>query len=390
MAGLLGPEPWQLGLLNAASGMMQGGNLRSGMGNAFAGFGQGYNQGLVNRRRGELVKLRKDEAERLAAEQAAWQASLEGMGQTPGGALPPAPPTPTMPPAPGSPGINPGSGAGPSIGVAQLAPSGPTAPGGYNTGGASQIGGAPAGGGMPPPAPAPQLTPFQTALSNMGPVERANVARMTRKDGMKYISDRITDPLKPTTLMQNAAALGLEKGTPEYNAFMREVMLKSDVNITMGEDHVEPTSAVMTKMQNSYDANQGNLVTLNNLLATTKKDYSTIPGQAKYKTLAFLDELGLPITSWGEEALAEYTTWSSDTFSLVNKTLHELSGAAINPSEAERLMKELSSTQDSPVEYIAKLEAAPEAHQECAGTSFLCDQARHPRQGLARSSCRVR
>lgn len=62
----------------------------------------------------------------------------------------------------------------------------------------------------------------------------------------------------PTSLMKHAAALGLKQGTPEYNEFLKQVLLKPDTMINMGGEPRVLTTEEKTK----YGFPVDNVVTL--------------------------------------------------------------------------------------------------------------------------------
>lgn len=76
----------------------------------------------------------------------------------------------------------------------------------------------------------------QSPLAQMSP-EQKELAKMAILSGdWKSVANMITpEPIKPTSVMQNAAAMGLRPGTPEYNEFVRAAVLRPDTVISMGQ-----------------------------------------------------------------------------------------------------------------------------------------------------------
>jgi hypothetical protein len=71
----------------------------------------------------------------------------------------------------------------------------------------------------------------------------------------------------------------------------------------------------------------------------------------------FRDKSGLNFLALSEpqkKALTEYTNWATSVFTDLNKTLNELSGAAVNEHEMKRLVKQLPTQDDGPTTFLAK------------------------------------
>lgn len=118
------------------------------------------------------------------------------------------------------------------------------------------------------------------------------------------------------------------------------------------------TTSTRTGIQGRSISAQDAIARLNGIAQTYKPEYSTMWGQA-----------GNAVRSWqswlfGEESLSpkdraamrDYATWRSRTASNLNQYLHDMSGAAITPQEADRLIKALPSDQDDPISFKAKLD----------------------------------
>jgi hypothetical protein len=96
-------SPGQLGLLAAASGMMQGGDFRTGLGNAFGAGISGYLRGQQNEREAELMRMKTEEYKRQQEQRERQTRFFQQLPQqNPEGALqqglpreggPPLPPT---------------------------------------------------------------------------------------------------------------------------------------------------------------------------------------------------------------------------------------------------------------------------------------------------------
>ena len=57
-----------------------------------------------------------------------------------------------------------------------------------------------------------------------------------------------------------------------------------------------------------------------------------------------------------QQQIRDFTRFRTNTLQNLNRTLNELSGAAVSPAEAARLKAELPTESDSPTEFLAKTE----------------------------------
>ena len=89
----------------------------------------------------------------------------------------------------------------------------------------------------------------------------------------------------------------------------------------------------------------------------TSGEFLTFKGKGKAALFAFFEKGGGKLSPENEKFLSEFTKAKAAAFSDLNATLKELSGAAVNPQEAERLLKEIADFRnDSPTEFAAKIE----------------------------------
>jgi len=116
------------------------------------------------------------------------------------------------------------------------------------------------------------------------------------------------------------------------------------------------TPTTTTGVQKAIISAEDALAGLTEIERSFKPEYATIWGQA-----------GNTIRSWRawltgslppEEAakLEDYATWQATTAANMNEYLHEMSGAAISPEEAVRLIAALPNKDDDPITFKAKLD----------------------------------
>lgn len=83
----------------------------------------------------------------------------------------------------------------------------------------------------------------QNGLSKLTPEQR-EIAKMAVMSGdWKTMAQMFgpMEPMKPTSVMQNAEAMGLRPGSPEYNSFVREAVLRPDTVVNMSGQIKAPT-----------------------------------------------------------------------------------------------------------------------------------------------------
>jgi hypothetical protein len=77
---------------------------------------------------------------------------------------------------------------------------------------------------------------------------------------------------------------------------------------------------------------------------------------------AFAEKAGANLDPKTKAGLAAYTNFRSDAYNDLSRTLKEMSGAAVTPQEAERLLKSIGDpSNDSPTEFKAKYDATVKA-----------------------------
>lgn len=128
--------------------------------------------------------------------------------------------------------------------------------------------------------------------------------------------------------------------------------------------HSEPTNATTSDAQKKIlDAN-GAIQRLAEIREMYRPEFQQIVTQISQRGLAWSEKLGNELSPENKAQLNDYTEYRASAYDHMSTILNQLSGAAISPQEAERLLKSLPDpggmpgTGDSPTEFEAKLRRA--------------------------------
>lgn len=111
------------------------------------------------------------------------------------------------------------------------------------------------------------------------------------------------------------------------------------------------------------------LARLNAVKAGFKPEYQTYSSKWSALKLGISEKAGMDIGPEDKQFLNDFSVYRRNTFSNLNKTLNELSGAAVTEHEMKRLQKELPDVGtglfdgDSPTEFKAKMDSSIKAQK---------------------------
>lgn len=111
---------------------------------------------------------------------------------------------------------------------------------------------------------------------------------------------------------------------------------------------------------------------LNTIHNSFKPEFATFGGRGEALFTGLKDKAGIKLSKSEATNLREFSTYRRDAISHLNRTLNELSGAAVSPAEAERLKAELPDPGtglfdgDGPTEFKAKADASTRAMKQAA------------------------
>lgn len=141
---------------------------------------------------------------------------------------------------------------------------------------------------------------------------------------------------------------------------------KPSTNVTVGSPNVNLTTGARTEAQRKELNAQGALTRLDDIVGSFDPKFLTFPAKVTAQWQSFKDRLGsvgeifgiAELTPAEKQNLADYTTFTTRTLNNMNITLNELSGAAVNEQEFERISGALPNAKDSPTEFQAKMNNA--------------------------------
>lgn len=190
------------------------------------------------------------------------------------------------------------------------------------------------------------------------PAEAPDLVTLYDEQGREYKA--FYDPSHPDADERGYVAVGGSKA--QRGTITRINPQTGELEIIEGADLTPATrSGVQQEVISAEDA----LVRLENIESAFKPEYATFWGSAAnaarawraylFNDVPVLDQL-FGLSDEAKAQLAEYATWRTRTANNLNQYLHDMSGAAINAQEAQRLIKELPSDQDDPITFKAKLD----------------------------------
>ena len=127
----------------------------------------------------------------------------------------------------------------------------------------------------------------------------------------------------------------------------QELPTLTKTNVTRVQEKQIQTEAARNRLQGIKDA--------------FNPEFATRRYAAGMRILEERDKLGFDFADLNPEqqqALADYSDWKAQTYNNLNGLLHELSGAAVNQHEFERLKNAIPNPDDSPTTFSQKLETA--------------------------------
>lgn len=123
----------------------------------------------------------------------------------------------------------------------------------------------------------------------------------------------------------------------------------------MGAAGSEPTKPTLNKLQDDLIASGDQFARLTDITRGFDRDFLTYKGQATAWGLQQARKLGMAISPEQQDFLSRYADFKSSTLSNVNRTIKEITGAAMTQGEAERILGELPNMDDDDVSFESKM-----------------------------------
>ncbi len=226
---------------------------------------------------------------------------------------------------------------------------------------------------MQPAAPSESfetLSPEETQRLGFAPgtvVQRNRLSGEISVEGKPVTPGRpieVADPNSPTgtRFVSQAEALGMS-GPPRSETRLETVTgPEGETRTTFvrgrpgkAEAAETVTSGTKGKLEQSITQATTALGRIGRISENLNDEFLRLPEQIRMRGAAFAERLGAELDPETKEGLKRFTRFKTSTLSNLNRTLNELSGAAISPAEAKRLEGELPTMSDSPSEFRAKV-----------------------------------
>lgn len=110
------------------------------------------------------------------------------------------------------------------------------------------------------------------------------------------------------------------------------------------------------KIQDTLIKTKDNLSRLGEIKRTYKENFLTYKTRIGEVFSAVKEQAGFKLNKEDRIKLGEFAKFRRKTFSFLNEYIHDMSGAAVSVQEAVRMKKALPTMDDSPTEYISKME----------------------------------
>lgn len=119
------------------------------------------------------------------------------------------------------------------------------------------------------------------------------------------------------------------------------------------------TKKTLSTLQDTIISTQATSDSIARSIEKFDDKFLTFGGKAKMSALALADSSGIPLSDDLKAELSEFTSFKSNSLSMLNEYIKSITGAAMTNAEAERLRKTMPDPEnDSPTEFLAKLQNA--------------------------------
>ena len=126
------------------------------------------------------------------------------------------------------------------------------------------------------------------------------------------------------------------------------------VNVTNQPDIEKSTKAQLEK---KLIQSRESLGRMDQIVAEFDPIYLTIGDKVETAVLGWQEKVGMTLDPAQKKALAARATFFQKTYDSVNRTIRDMTGAQMNEHEAGRLKKGMPNQDDSPTEFMAKMQS---------------------------------
>ena len=150
-----------------------------------------------------------------------------------------------------------------------------------------------------------------------------------------------------------------EQFDPSQNKFVevsRGPRNKPETNVTVNTGEKPLDKTLVKDLQSTILKTDTQLDLLNDLGTQFDKDFLTVAGDIKAGVLTVSEKLGRDLSDTERAFITDRTTFLANTAENLNAYINAMSGAAVSEQEAKRLAIAQPTGDDSPTEYLAKLD----------------------------------
>lgn len=219
-----------------------------------------------------------------------------------------------------------------------------------------------------------ELEKYGQPVQAVGPDGKPTLLQVGDKGGTREIKGfapykednqlvEIADPTSPTgTRMVPRAQAVNQPGKPP-NSMTLQSDGKGGFTLVQGRQTGKPDNAglaqpTVNEIEKEITNNNLRLDRLSTVGQGFKEEYLRFGPQVANWATAKLEKMGVNFDPQTRKQLADYTTFRANAFNDLTRTLKEMSGAAVTPQEADRLLKSIGDPDnDSPTQFKAKYDA---------------------------------
>lgn len=148
---------------------------------------------------------------------------------------------------------------------------------------------------------------------------------------------------------------------PEVLAQREKERRASASNIQVAGGDMALGKAAQTKIDEGLLDTSAALMRIDRIGREYRPEWSTFLKQGEMGLRSLTERLGGKLSPAQQNELAGYTSWRSSSLDNMNRTIKELTGSAMGVAEAERIISTLPNPDDSPSQFMRKLDDAKQA-----------------------------
>ena len=205
----------------------------------------------------------------------------------------------------------------------------------------------------------PLSKPFSKPVELMNPETGEVAGAITPAEARELYSQGYRIPQKETErrILKSPAGFNYYEDTGERvnpNAKGKASGPQTVVNVTNQPDIEKSTKAQLEK---KLIQSRESLGRMDEIVAEFKPDYLTIGDKIETKLLGWQEKAGMTLEPSQQKGLADRATFFQKTFDSVNRSIRDMTGAQMSEGEADRLMRGMPNQDDSPTEFMAKMQS---------------------------------